>query len=68
MVDSATVLQQAFGFSPADVDWELLAQSTTGSVLIAGLPDSLDVGELGDDFERLGFERPDAGRRRLGRR
>ena len=35
MVDSATVLQQAFGFSPADVDWELLAQSTTGSVLIA---------------------------------
>jgi hypothetical protein len=60
MVDSATVLQQAFGFSPADVDWELLAQSTTGSVLIAGLPDSLDVGELGDDFERLGYERPDA--------
>jgi hypothetical protein len=60
MVDSATVLQQAFGFSPADVDWELLAQSTTGSVLIAGLPDGLDVGALGDDFERLGYERPDS--------
>jgi hypothetical protein len=54
------VLQQAFGFSPADVDWELLAQSTTGSVLIAGLPDRLDVGELGDGFERLGYERPDS--------
>ena len=60
MVDSATVLQQAFGFSPADVDWELLAQSTDGSVLIAGLPDSLDVGELGDGFEGLGYERPDS--------
>src|SRR5262249_22318318 len=58
MVDSAPVLQQAFGFSPATVDWELLAQSTGGSVLIAGLPDSTDIGELGDGFERLGYERP----------
>ena len=58
MVDSATLLQQAFGFSPADVDWELLAQSSTGSVLIAGLPDSVDVDELGDGFEELGYERP----------
>jgi hypothetical protein len=58
MVDSATLLQQAFGFSPADVDWELLAQSSGGSVLIAGLPDSLDVDELGDGFEALGYERP----------
>ena len=59
MVESATVLQQAFGFSPADVDWELLAQSDTGSVLVAGLPDSLDVDELGDGFEALGYERPE---------
>jgi hypothetical protein len=60
MVDSATVLQQAFGFSPADVDWELLAQSTTGSVLIAGLPDSVDLGKLGDGIEGLGYQRPDS--------
>jgi hypothetical protein len=60
MVDSATVLQQAYGFSPADVDWELLAQSTNGSVLIAGLPDSVDIGELGDGFEDLGYEQPDS--------
>jgi hypothetical protein len=60
MVDSATVLQRAFGFSPADVDWELLAQSTGGSVLIAGLPDSTDVDQLGDGFEELGYERPDS--------
>jgi hypothetical protein len=60
MVDSATLLQQAFGFSPADVDWELLAQSSTGSVLIAGLPDRLDVDGLGDGFAALGYERPEA--------
>ena len=59
MVESATVLQQAFGFSPADVDWELLAQSDAGSVLIAGLPDQLDADDLGDGFEALGYERPD---------
>ncbi len=59
MVESATVLQQAFGFSPADVDWELLAQSDTGSVLIAGLPEGLDADDLADDFEALGYERPE---------
>ena len=59
MVESTTVLQQAFGFSPADVDWELLAQSEDGSVLIAGLPDDLDTEELGDGFEALGYERPE---------
>ena len=66
MVDSSTVLQQAFGFSPADVDWELLAQSTTGSVLVLGLPDDLDVGDLGDGFAALGYtagQTPGSGRR-----
>jgi len=59
MVDSTTVLQEAFRVSPADVSWELLAQGTTGSVLLAGLPDDVDLDELGDDFEALGYERPD---------
>jgi len=58
MVDSASALQTGYGFSPADVDWELLAQGTTGSVLVIGLPDDLDVGDLGDGFEGLGYERP----------
>lgn len=59
MVESATVLQQAFGFSPADVQWELLAQASAGAVLVLGLPDELDVDALGDGFEELGYERPD---------
>jgi hypothetical protein len=59
MVESASLLQEKFGFSPADVDWELLGQSTTGSVLVLGLPDGLDADELGDTFASLGYERPD---------
>ncbi|QIG44705.1 hypothetical protein G5V58_19685 [Nocardioides anomalus] len=58
MGESTTVLQEAFGFSPADVSWELLAQSATGSVLVVGLPSSLDVGDLADDFEGLGYTPP----------
>ena len=47
-----------FGFSPADVDWELFSQCTAGAVLIVGLPDGVDFDELGDGFEALGYERP----------
>ncbi len=59
MVESASLLQERFGFSPADVEWELLGQSPAGSVLVLGLPDSLDVGELGDTLASLGYARPD---------
>lgn len=59
MVESASLLQERYGFSPADVDWELLGQSATGSVLVLGLADGMDIGELGDTFASLGYERPD---------
>ena len=59
MGESATVLQRDYGLSPADVDWELLAQSESGSVLFLGLPEDLDVDDLADTFEGLGYSRPD---------
>ena len=59
MLESASVLQEKFGFSPADVDWELLGQSPTGSVLVVGLPDDLDTAELGETFDSLGYDRPE---------
>jgi hypothetical protein len=58
MGDSAEVLQLRYGFSPADVDWELLAQSETGSVLVIGLPDDVDIDGLEDTFESLGYAPP----------
>jgi len=59
MVESASLLQEKYGFSPADVAWELLGQSPTGSVMILGLPDDFDTDELGDTFASLGYDQPD---------
>jgi hypothetical protein len=58
MNESAETLQESFGFSPATASWELLSQSTSGSVLLVGLPDSISTGSLGDTFESLGYDRP----------
>ncbi|HET6968987.1 MAG TPA: hypothetical protein VFI44_11940 [Ornithinibacter sp.] len=58
MGESAEVLQERFGFSPATVSWELLSQSTSGSVLTLGVPDSYDLGELAERLESLGYEQP----------
>lgn len=59
LVQSAPVLQDRFGFSPATADWELFSQSETGAVVIVRMPDDTDFDRLGDDLERAGFTRPD---------
>lgn len=56
---SATVLQQRFGFSPASVEWEMFSQSDQGAVIIMRMPDDTDFDTLGDDWERIGYTRPD---------
>ncbi|WP_156391009.1 MULTISPECIES: hypothetical protein [unclassified Nocardioides] len=57
LVQSAPVLQAHFGFSPANVEWELFSQSTAGAVVILRLPDD-DLDAVGDDLEDAGFTRP----------
>ncbi|MFC6340606.1 hypothetical protein ACFP8W_01330, partial [Nocardioides hankookensis] len=57
LVQSAPVLQAHFGFSPANVEWELFSQSTAGAVVILRLPDD-DLDAVGDDLEDAGFKRP----------
>lgn len=57
MVESDDVLRTAYGFSPHNVSWELLAQGDTGSVLIVGLPDSVSTSSLADNFTGLGYTR-----------
>ena len=59
LVESAPLLHERYGFSPADVDWELFSQSADGAELILQLPDSADFDEIGDSLEKLGYERPD---------
>lgn len=60
MGESAEVLQERFGFSPATVSWELLSQSPTGAVLMLRMPDDHDFDELAATLEGLGYEEPDA--------
>ena len=60
LVESAPLLAQSFGWSPASIDWELLAQSPDGALEIVGLGDDADASALGDRLESLGYTRPDS--------
>ena len=60
LVESAPLLAQSFGWSPASIDWELLAQSPDGALDIVGLGDDADASALGDRLESLGYTRPDS--------
>ena len=69
MAESAEVLQDRFGISPATVSWELLSQSPEGSVLSLGIPDEFDVDDFEDSLDvARATTRPGRGHRRLGRR
>jgi hypothetical protein len=58
LVESAPLLEADFGWSPANIDWELFAQSESGAAVVVGLPDDTDVDALGDRLEALGYTRP----------
>lgn len=63
LVESAEAMQDSYGFSPASLEWELLAQSEDGAAVLMRLPDETDFEALGDRLEGLGYQRPadDAG-------
>jgi hypothetical protein len=58
LVQSAPVLQDRFGFSPATAEWELFSQSEQGAVVIVRMPDDTDFDELADRLQHTGFARP----------
>lgn len=60
LVASGPTLHEEFGFSPADLEWELLAQGPEGAVEILKFADDADFAELGQTLEALGFTRPDS--------
>ena len=57
LVGSAPVLQQRFGFSPANVEWELFSQSEQGAVVMLRLP-SADLDSVPDHLRALGYQEP----------
>ncbi len=59
LVESAAVLQESFGLSPATVEWELFSQSEDGDVVILGLDGEAAVAELADRLRVLDYEEPE---------
>ena len=58
LVQSASVLQDSFGFSPASADWELFSQASDGAAVVLRMPDESDMSDIGDRLEELGYPRP----------
>ena len=58
--DSAVVMQDVYGFSPATVDWELFSQSEKGAVVMVHLPESADFDAITDKLTSAGYAEPDS--------
>jgi hypothetical protein len=56
---AAQALRSGLGLSPGSIAWELDAETPAGTVVLLGLPDQVDVSDLGDELEALGWARPD---------
>lgn len=55
---SAGAMQEELGFSPATLDWELLAQSSEGAVEVMGMGEDADLDALADRLRDLGWTEP----------
>ena len=56
---SAGVMQEELGFSPATLDWEVLAQSADGAVEILGVDEDMSFEDLADRLTALGWTEPE---------
>jgi hypothetical protein len=56
---SAGVVQEQLGFSPATLEWELLAQSGDGAVEVMGVGDDVDLDDLATRLRDLGWAEPE---------
>lgn len=55
---SAWALQDRFGFGPANLAWEALAQGRDGSSVALALEDDVDFDDLAERLRDLGFTEP----------
>lgn len=55
LLGSAEVLQERYGFSPASIDTELLAQSDEGAVLVLDVSESVDLADVAGRLADLGY-------------
>ncbi|MDR7252045.1 hypothetical protein J2X46_001021 [Nocardioides sp. BE266] len=59
LATSAGVMQEQLGFSPATIDWELLAQSGDGAVDVMKVGDKADLDDLAERLAEKGWKEPD---------
>jgi hypothetical protein len=56
---SAGTMQEELGLSPATISWELLAQSGEGAVEMMGVGDDVDLDDVADRLDALGWTAPE---------
>ena len=56
--DSAEALQEHFGFSPATISWEALAQGRSGATMVVRVPDGFDFDQVRRKLASAGFDKP----------
>lgn len=59
LVTSAETSHERLGFSPATLEWEVLAQSTEGAAVVMKLPSSDAAAYVADRLDSLGWEESD---------
>lgn len=57
--ESATVMQQRFGFSPATLAWELFTQSGANATLTMRLGGGVDTDDVAESLRDLGYDEPE---------
>lgn len=55
ITSSADLLRKSFGFSPATLDWELLAQSTSGASLLLRVSDAVSFDTIASHLRDAGY-------------
>ena len=58
MAASATLLQQHFGFSPANVQWEAYGQASNGQVEVLRMNDTVDFADIEARLKKSGYPAP----------
>ncbi len=58
---SAVVLHEELGVSPATLRWELFAQSADGAVEVLAVTEDVDLDDVRDRLQALGWKPPDSG-------
>jgi hypothetical protein len=61
VVGSTYALQQKFGFSPLDAEWEAFGQGREGQVAVLRAGDSVDLDGVERRLRRLGYDAPRGG-------